>query len=524
MFYLKLDFMMKLTECKNSILANSILVDPSLISRLRSGKRKLPKNENFLMPMIKYFFKRINTEEKISIVESAVGIKDLWKTAESNIENCIYQWFTSEDSEITDNDLIKKYSINVQRHHKSGNTHHKKCHLSCANEEGCKHGVLTDTTWHYFGLEGRKKALLEALRYAKNQPQGSTIYFHTDENILSIYNDDRFVSEVINIIRERLTEGIKLVIIHNIINDINHIMNLLHIWSNIYEYGEISSFYYPKVKNNLVSSTLMIVGKSCALIGNSVDNEIEGTFAELSSDKKVIVSLKKQFDMIKEKCRPFIFSYKVNYELANEWQYKELIKMPSNSILIHHGLSFSTIPKDFVDKMSLKYNCVKLKKYYEFFITHLKKNVESYKYTEIIPIPTREMVITARYEKPAFKGLIGVDLEYTLEDYINHIKNIIDIVDKYPNYNIVLSRLIPKTEDYIIFVKGQSSVSIFDKKLHIPNGKNLYIIKNYSISSAIVESIDYHIKINNELQGQEAKVYLINFIIELEKYMDIMGI
>ena len=51
----KLILLMKISQTSNKELANGISVDPSLISLLRSGKRKQPQNTNHIFNMAQFF-------------------------------------------------------------------------------------------------------------------------------------------------------------------------------------------------------------------------------------------------------------------------------------------------------------------------------------------------------------------------------------------------------------------------------------------------------------------------------------
>ena len=59
MFSEKLNFLMEITNVHNNKLATAVKVDASHISRLRHGTRRLPKNQNYLMPMVLYFSRQI---------------------------------------------------------------------------------------------------------------------------------------------------------------------------------------------------------------------------------------------------------------------------------------------------------------------------------------------------------------------------------------------------------------------------------------------------------------------------------
>ena len=50
----KLNFLMKITQVSNKVLSKAIAVDPSLVSLLRSGKRKPPQNNIHIINMANF--------------------------------------------------------------------------------------------------------------------------------------------------------------------------------------------------------------------------------------------------------------------------------------------------------------------------------------------------------------------------------------------------------------------------------------------------------------------------------------
>ena len=58
----KLDFLMKLTNSQNAALGRALRYDASYISRIRSGKRGLPSEEDFLRPAAAWLAARIRED------------------------------------------------------------------------------------------------------------------------------------------------------------------------------------------------------------------------------------------------------------------------------------------------------------------------------------------------------------------------------------------------------------------------------------------------------------------------------
>ena len=74
-FYEKLIFLQNLTQVTNRMLAHEIQVDPSQISRLRTGARGIPRNRDLIKAMSSYFAKRCNTEYQRQALSGMLGIK-----------------------------------------------------------------------------------------------------------------------------------------------------------------------------------------------------------------------------------------------------------------------------------------------------------------------------------------------------------------------------------------------------------------------------------------------------------------
>ena len=62
----RLDFLMNVTNTKNSVLARALVVDQSYVSKARKGKRKLSRNQTFVNRAADYLPRII---KKVSFLE-----------------------------------------------------------------------------------------------------------------------------------------------------------------------------------------------------------------------------------------------------------------------------------------------------------------------------------------------------------------------------------------------------------------------------------------------------------------------
>lgn len=80
----KLNFLMKITQVSNKELSKAIAVDPSLVSLLRSGKRKPPQNNIHIINMAIFFVKKLTHQYQRTALAEAMNISAVKKIYQRN--------------------------------------------------------------------------------------------------------------------------------------------------------------------------------------------------------------------------------------------------------------------------------------------------------------------------------------------------------------------------------------------------------------------------------------------------------
>lgn len=89
----KLIFLMNITQTTNKELANNISVDPSLISLLRSGKRKQPQNINHIKNMAHFFSKKCNADYQRNALAEMLSQSSICSTMPTEVlEKRLANW------------------------------------------------------------------------------------------------------------------------------------------------------------------------------------------------------------------------------------------------------------------------------------------------------------------------------------------------------------------------------------------------------------------------------------------------
>lgn len=100
MFDKRLDFLMNITHMSNAALAKAVNIDPSAVSRLRSGKRSLPRYPDFLPSMASFFAKSLVEDYQKKTVAEEISPGVLWPDNPAYASNMIYHWLL-DDGEAT---------------------------------------------------------------------------------------------------------------------------------------------------------------------------------------------------------------------------------------------------------------------------------------------------------------------------------------------------------------------------------------------------------------------------------------
>lgn len=95
MFGKRLDFLMNITHTSNAVLAKAVNVDPSAVSRLRTGRRGLPKYPDFLPDMASYFSENLIEDYQKKTVAEEICPGSPWGDNLGYNAKVIYNWLLS---------------------------------------------------------------------------------------------------------------------------------------------------------------------------------------------------------------------------------------------------------------------------------------------------------------------------------------------------------------------------------------------------------------------------------------------
>lgn len=335
----KLNLLMNFFEISNSKLARAISVDPSLISRWRTGDRAPSKSSNHFHALGCYFESLARTERsKIKILELMHFSPGEKKSIDKNLHLIIEEWLESPSSHNSDlvEQLLKKIiSGPVIPSDPELIKRQTKTLEVLLSGRHAKNEVLK-------GMEGKRNGVLLFLSEVSKRTSPTTLLLFSDEKMDWLTDDPEFYNAWSLLMFHILTSGHKVKIIHTIQRDLEEMIFAIKRWLPLYMTGAIEPYFFPKTNNGLFKRTLFIAPETVALTSTSLTEFADCADQFLYTDKTRIESLTSEFNAFLSMCKPLMKIFTPNdFDAFDELQkeyYEEHHDMITLSSTLHSAL------------------------------------------------------------------------------------------------------------------------------------------------------------------------------------------
>jgi len=513
-FNKKLDLLMKTLNVSNSRLARSLSIDPSLISRWRTGARKPSKKNNYIKEISAYFTAYAKMDFQKAALYEIMGV-DINKSQNSlyPLKELLYTWLADKKS--PEKIFAEKFFDNLNKKTSSNynDTINNKETIDNINIESEKKEIEILN-----GIEGKRKGVVEFLQAAATEQEQITLLLYSNENTEWLTADREFYQKWVMLLKKVITKGHKIKIIHTLKREMSEILAAIDYWMPFYLTGAVEPYYYPKYQENIFRRTMFIAPGTAALNCSTVSEYSDKAQQFLYWDPEKIELLTEEYNTFLKKCRPLmrIYTGKNTYNF-NKLQI-EFDEQESEMISISDMPSFVTMPEslllNFLEKNNtekeLKENVLSIyNKRHKAFISNLSEN----KYYEIITLPTKEDFLNKENSLNINDFFSEFNFNYSFSDFYDHLKNIIQLLEKHNNYHLLL------TDDFSypnikLAVKDEVGALISRN-----DEKEIIIAFNQpNITNSFFTYLKYMLR---EIPKKEKnKVWLIN---KLNNYLDLLS-
>lgn len=442
----KLTFLMKLTQTSNKELADAIMVDPSLISLLRSGKRKQPQNQKYITQMADFFASRCTADFQRNALAEMLGQSILRSSVPTAVmAGRLTRWLSGESDMIEQ--MVETMDAAVTKPRQL--------------PQVPKQPTSQQETTFYYGIEGRRKAAERIIQKLLNCTEPQIIYIISDDNMSWILSDYTFAKQVQSVLLELLDRGFTFCQIMPAMNLVNRYTEALRFWLPLYSTGKIEVYYYPRLRDNLYRHSTMIVPGCFVRSTSYIGLDGKSHICLFSTDPQLIEASMEQFREHLALCRPALrFHPDANDFLPSTIQFFD---RPGDVIQMVSPLPINTMPPQLLELCRQNFVQQVWKNTMQMFIEQqprLEKRLEHEVWIDLAPLASAEEIRAGKVSVACPYSSCPEHLCYTPETYVMHLNHILYLLEHYENYHFVPYEQ-GKQSSYNLFANEGGSALMF---------------------------------------------------------------
>ncbi len=422
-----------LAELSNVRLSQLINVDPSLISRYRSGSRSPRSNPKLAHLLVQTLYQRIVKSGRQNELARLMRFP-----ADELDESRLFDW-------MLDMDKVAENSASAAEKLLESFDSYSVPETPSFPADPVPGETIDRTKDVYEGYEGLQQAVIRFL-YEAVQGSAEELLLYSDQNMDWLLGYPDFRKKWAYLMSRCVNAGIRIRIIHNVDRDLNEINAAIISWLPLYISGRIESFYSVRPGGSRFSHTLFLCpGKACICSWHVVGNEGNGKYHYLTSEKE-LDSCSKDFRTMMESCKP----------LVKLIPYREKALPARNTILIQQSLSFASMS----EQTALNLLSGADLEQYRLQHSAFEKLLKQYEIHECITLADRPALLSGNIHAELPPG--SRKTACTPEQYAMQIRDLLSLLKNEPNYHLIILPEIPfrKTkimmnEESVVISRGE---------------------------------------------------------------------
>lgn len=419
----KLTFLMKLSQITNKELADAISVDPSLISLLRSGKRRQPQNQKYISAMASFFASRCTADFQRNALAEMLGQSVLRSSLPiAATAERLNRWL-SGDSDMIDQmvETIDAAAIQPRR-----------------QEPLLQQPVLPQQHAFYFGVEGRRQTIQRTLQYLLSRRDPQTVYLISDDDLSWMLSNYTLAKRVQSGLLELLERGFVIHQIMPAMNFVSRYTEALRFWLPLYSTGKMKVYYYPRLRDNLYRHSSIIVPGCCIHTATCIGLDDENHISMFSTDPQLIETSMKQVQKHLSLCRPAMHVYTDAKTFASN--VAQLYNRTGDIIQMVSPLPVNTMPPQLIALCQQSFHEKIWKDMMQLLAERhplFEKNLEQRVWIDMAPLASAEDIRAGKISIACPYSSYPEHLCYTPETYVMHLEYILYLLEHYESYHFI---------------------------------------------------------------------------------------
>lgn len=445
----KLSFLMHITETSNKELAAALGVDSSMISLLRTGKRKLSKNPAQAKKMATFFARRCTAAYQRQALSDMLGKISISPSMPTEILAAHLEDWLQGEKDFVATVLSDVHRLPPQEKQPQNPGQFPATASACEGQ-----------TLHFYGIEGRREVMARVMQEIRKVDAPGSILTVVDDNLEWLLSDYQLCQKIQADLMEMMERGFTFYQVMPPMNYINRYTESLQFWLPIYATGQTNAYYYPRLRGNLYRHSIIVVPGRCVQYSCSVGLLSTNDVTMFSTDPQLVRSFEKQFEEILSLCRPALKMRSGVEDAVN--CFLEFFSRSGETVQAINSLSFVSMPPELMEDCIRRSSYPQWKDVYQLTLDNLKR-VDEYigqePYIDICRLATAKEVREGRAPMPSPIRIDPNQPCYTPETYCMHLKNILRLMEAHDNY-FFLPVHEKEINDYDLYVKDNGMALI----------------------------------------------------------------
>ena len=420
----KLTFLMHISGTSNKELAAALSVDSSMVSLMRTGKRKLSRDPAQAKAMAFFFAKRCSAAYQRQALSEMIGRVSIspgmpTDVLASNLED----WLQGE-KDLADTVLS---GIQIPFSQEKPIPLFPPASAPVPPSEG--------HTLFFYGVDGRREVMSRVMQEIRSMDAPGTVLTVVDDNLEWLLSDYLLTQKVQSGLMEIMSRGFIFYQIMPPLNYINRYTEPLQFWLPIYATGQTKVYYYPRLRGNLYRHSIIVIPGRCVQYATSVGLGSTSDVTMFSTDPQLVEAFEKQFEDLIALCRPAL---NVHHGIADSSScFPKFFSCPGETIQSVNSLSLNTMPRVLIEQCIQKAGDPQWVKTFQVILDRLpiiEKRLSQEPYIDMCRLATVKEICAGAVPLAAPVKAGTGPLCYTPETYCMHLKNILRLMAQYENY------------------------------------------------------------------------------------------
>lgn len=420
----KLSFLMYITGTGNRELADALSVDPSMVSLMRTGKRKLSKNPLQAQKMALFFAKRCSAAYQRQALSEMIGKLSISPGMPTDVlASHLEDWLKGE-KDLADTVLsgIQAPFIDEKQ-------------ISSLDLPPVQPFSSDNQTQFFYGAEGRKEVMTHVMHEIRSMDTPGSVLTVIDDNLEWLLSDYLLTQKVQAGLMEIMARGFTFYQIMPPLNYINRYTESLQFWLPIYATGRTNVYYYPRLRGNLYRHSIIVIPGHCVQYAASISLGSTSDITMFSTDPMLVKAFEKQFEELISLCRPALNVHRSITDSAP--CFPKFFSCPGETIQAVNSLSVNSMPCELLEWCIQKTDDPQWSQTFGIIQENLprfEKRLTQESYIDMCRLATADEIRSGIVPIAAPVKTPNGQLYYTPETYCLHLKNILRLMEEYENY------------------------------------------------------------------------------------------